>query len=277
MNSLIAEPPNSSRASSVRTTVRLVVIDRPNVCRMEWLTMSRERLAGVAGLVLPDPVEHDDGVVDAEADDRQHRGHEEGIDLDAEERCPRIAKTPTTTMTSWSSATSAVTPNFTSRKRYVIQSRIPIEPTRMSTSAWLMRSELTTGADRRERVLLGDRTELGLEGLAHLAQLPGRWELGVPDRCRRGGRTGAGDSRRGWPTRIAAGARAGARRRAGRGGRTRGRGRREPRERRTRARRGGGARRCRAAGAMPIRSAVPGSRPAWPTAPAKPTRRSARS
>ena len=30
---------------------------------------------------------------------------------------------PTTTITSWSSATSAVTPNFTSRKRNVIQSQ----------------------------------------------------------------------------------------------------------------------------------------------------------
>ena len=32
------------------------------------------------------PVEHDDRVVDAEADDGQHRGHEQGIDLDPEER-----------------------------------------------------------------------------------------------------------------------------------------------------------------------------------------------
>ena len=45
-----------------------------------------ERLAGVAGLVLADPVEDDDRVVDAEADDGQHRGHEQAVDLDAEER-----------------------------------------------------------------------------------------------------------------------------------------------------------------------------------------------
>ena len=38
--SLIAAPPNSSSARSVRTTVRLVMIDRPKVCRIEWLTMS---------------------------------------------------------------------------------------------------------------------------------------------------------------------------------------------------------------------------------------------
>src|SRR3954463_2320363 len=58
---------------------------------------------------------------------------------------PRIAKIPTTTITSWTSATSAVTPNFTSWKRYVIQSRIPTDPTRMRISAWLIRSAETTG------------------------------------------------------------------------------------------------------------------------------------
>src|SRR4029079_8142802 len=47
-------------------------------------------------------------------------------------------------MTSWSSAPSAVTPNLTSRNRYVIQSMIPIEPTRIRMRAWLIRSELTT-------------------------------------------------------------------------------------------------------------------------------------
>src|SRR4051812_48694321 len=58
---------------------------------------------------------------------------------------PRIAKIPTTTITSWTSATRAVTPNFTSWNRYVIQSRIPTEPTRISSSAWLIRSAETTG------------------------------------------------------------------------------------------------------------------------------------
>ena len=31
----------------MRTTVRLVVIERPNVWRIEWLTISVERLAGM--------------------------------------------------------------------------------------------------------------------------------------------------------------------------------------------------------------------------------------
>src|SRR3954454_5604245 len=59
-------------------------------------------------------------------------------------KVPTIAKKPTTTMTSWSSDTSAVTPNLTSRNREVIHSRIRSEPTRMRTSAWVMRSLLTT-------------------------------------------------------------------------------------------------------------------------------------
>src|SRR5256885_11331847 len=48
-------------------------------------------------------------------------------------------------MTSWTSATSAVTPNFTSWNRNVIQPRIPSDPTRISTRAWVMRSLDTTG------------------------------------------------------------------------------------------------------------------------------------
>ena len=84
--SLIAEPPNRNSASSVSTTVRLVVIERPNVCRIEWFTISsngspawRARFSRIA-------VEDHDRVVDAEADDGQHRGHEQGVDLEPEER-----------------------------------------------------------------------------------------------------------------------------------------------------------------------------------------------
>src|SRR5688500_8403180 len=57
---------------------------------------------------------------------------------------PRIAKAPTTTTTSCSSETSAVTPNFTSRKRNVIQPTMASEPTTMRIRAWRSRSELTT-------------------------------------------------------------------------------------------------------------------------------------
>ena len=94
-----------------------------------------ERLAGVADPVLADPVEHDDRVVHGEADDGQHRGHEQGVDLDVEERARGWRRRPTTTITSWSSATSAVTPIRKSRKRKVIQSMIPIEPTMISRNA----------------------------------------------------------------------------------------------------------------------------------------------
>ena len=65
-----------------------------------------ERLAGVAGTVLADPVEDHDRVVDAEADDRQHRGHEQAVDLDMPENVPRMANAPTTTITSCSRATA---------------------------------------------------------------------------------------------------------------------------------------------------------------------------
>src|SRR5215204_5084369 len=57
---------------------------------------------------------------------------------------PRIANAPTTTTTSCSSDASAVTPNFTSRKRYVIQPTMASEPTTMRINAWRSRSELTT-------------------------------------------------------------------------------------------------------------------------------------
>src|SRR3954447_6869605 len=58
-------------------------------------------------------------------------------------KVPRIANTPMTTMTSWNSATSAVTPNLTSRNRRVIQPRIPRDPTKMRITACWIRSELT--------------------------------------------------------------------------------------------------------------------------------------
>ena len=45
-----------------------------------------EGLALVARPVLPDAVEDDDRVVHREADDGQHRGDEQAVDLDVEER-----------------------------------------------------------------------------------------------------------------------------------------------------------------------------------------------
>ena len=61
------------------------MIERPNVCRIVWLTMASNGSPAWRA-VLADPVEDDDRVVDAEADDGQHRGHEQGVDLDVEER-----------------------------------------------------------------------------------------------------------------------------------------------------------------------------------------------
>src|SRR6478609_5557889 len=142
--SWIAAPPNRSSARSVRTTVRLVMIDRPKVCRIEWLTIwsrgsprwralfSRTRSNTTIVSWTLNPMIVSIAVTN-------------NASIWTWKNVPRIAKIPTTTMTSWTRATRAVTPNFTSRNRYVIHSRIPSDPTRMRINAWLMRSELTTG------------------------------------------------------------------------------------------------------------------------------------
>ena len=110
--SLMAAPPNRNSASSVMQHGQAGRDRAPERLQDRVVDDLVERLAEVARLVLADPVEHDDRVVDAEADDGQHRGHEQGVDLDVEERARGSANAPTTTMTSWSSETSAVTPNF---------------------------------------------------------------------------------------------------------------------------------------------------------------------
>ena len=62
-------------------------VDRPAERLQDRVVDDRgERLAGMAGAVLADPVVDDDRVVDREADDRQHRGDEEAVDLEPEER-----------------------------------------------------------------------------------------------------------------------------------------------------------------------------------------------
>ena len=93
---------------------------------------------------------------------------------------------PTTTITSWSSDTRAVTPNFTSRNRYVIQARIPSDPTTMRTSASRSRSELTTAPIVVRLALPLDLAETRLQGRDHLAELAAARQLGVAGGC--GGR-----------------------------------------------------------------------------------------
>ncbi len=60
-------------------------------------------------------------------------------------RVPMIANAPTTTRTSWTSAASAVIPKRKSRKRKVIQSRIPIEPMITRMNACCVSSAEMTG------------------------------------------------------------------------------------------------------------------------------------
>ena len=114
--SWIAAPPNRSRASSVRTTVRLVMIERPKVCRIEWLTIaangspawralfSRTRSNTTIVSWTLKPMTVSIAVTNSAS-------------ISTWKNVPRMANTPTTTITSWSSETRAVTPNLTSRNR----------------------------------------------------------------------------------------------------------------------------------------------------------------
>ncbi len=84
--SLIADPPKRNNESRVRNDGQ-AGHDRPGERLQDRVVDDLvERLAEVTRLVLADPIEHHDRVVDREADDRQHRGHEQRIDLDMEER-----------------------------------------------------------------------------------------------------------------------------------------------------------------------------------------------
>src|SRR5436190_4638890 len=142
--SLIAAPPNSRSASNVSTTVRLVMIDRPKVCRIEWLTMSAN--GSPAWRALFSRIRSNTTIVSCTLKPMTVSiAVTNSASTSTPKSVPRIANVPTTTITSWSRATSAETPNFTSWKRNVIQIRIPNEPTRMRVNAWPMRSALTTG------------------------------------------------------------------------------------------------------------------------------------
>ena len=94
-NVRIVTPPNSSSTTSVSITVSDVFNERVSVCARLWLTTSSNGLARAADEVLADAVEHDDRVVDREADDRQHGHDEHRLELDlAGKMRPRIEKMP---------------------------------------------------------------------------------------------------------------------------------------------------------------------------------------
>ena len=183
----IAAPPNSSRASE-RDHDREAGADRAAE-RLEDAVVDDpvERLARVARLVLPDPVEHHDRVVDAEADDGQHRGDEQGVDLEPK-KVPRIANSPTTTSTSWSSATMRGHAELdVAEPERDPEQDARARPTRISRNAWLIRSLLTTGRWSSARA----------------ARRSGRTRPGAPSRPRRACRSSADHRRRrrsGWGT-----------------------------------------------------------------------------
>ena len=194
----MASLPRRKSATRVTTIVSEVVMLRPIVCMRLWLTISSMGSPSVALPVLADPVEHDDRVMDGEADDGEHRGHEQRVDLEVDER-PRRAKTPTVTMTSWSSATMAVTPMRKSRKRYVIQAMIA--SARDEDEQERLLDELVAD-DRPDGVLLAhlvDAAEAILERGRELAEaaLRGHAGDGRLDRCRprRSVRHGGGGAR----------------------------------------------------------------------------------
>ena len=98
------------------TTVRLVVIDRPNVCRIEWLTMRsngsptwRARFSRTRSNTTIVSWTEKPMTVSIAVTNR--------LSIWSPTKVPRIAKAPTTTRTSWRSAISAVTPIRKSRKR----------------------------------------------------------------------------------------------------------------------------------------------------------------
>src|SRR3954452_17253069 len=139
----IAAPPNRYSDSRVRTTVKLVMIERANVWRIEWLTISangspawRARFSRIRSKTTIVSWTLKPMTVSIAVTKR--------ASISIRKIVPSIAKMPTTTITSWTSATSAVTPNFTSWNRYVIHNRIPIDPTRIRSRAWLTSSDETT-------------------------------------------------------------------------------------------------------------------------------------
>src|SRR6478672_1628533 len=119
------------------------MIERANVWRIEWLTISangspawRARFSRIRSKTTIVSWTLKPMTVSIAVTNR--------ASISIRKIVPSIAKMPTTTMTSWARATSAVTPNFTSWNRYVIQARMPTEPTRIRIRAWLMRSAETT-------------------------------------------------------------------------------------------------------------------------------------
>ena len=98
------------------TTVRLVVIDRPKVWRIEWLTIRsngspawRARFSRTRSNTTIVSWTEKPMTVSIAVTNRPSIWRPKNV--------PRIANTPTTTRTSCSSATSAVTPILKSRKR----------------------------------------------------------------------------------------------------------------------------------------------------------------
>ena len=113
----VAAPPKRSSVVRVRTTVKDVVIERPNVCSSEWLTISEKGSPACRGRFSR--IRSNTTIVSWTLKPMTVSiAVTKSPSTWTLKSVPRIAKIPSTTITSWSSATSAVTPNFTSRNRY---------------------------------------------------------------------------------------------------------------------------------------------------------------
>src|SRR3954447_2105140 len=148
-----------------------------------------ERLAGVARAVLTDPVEHDDRVVHGEADDRQHRGHEQAVDLEPEERPEdrERADDDQDVVEERDQGADAHLEVAEAVRDPEQDADRPEQDQRQGLHDEVARDD---GADGRQRLLLGDRPEGGLERVPDLAELALRWQ--DPARHRRGRRGGTG-------------------------------------------------------------------------------------
>ena len=102
-----ARAPGSSATNDVDS-------ERISTAFSDWFTISPyvERPVAVQRpLVLPDLVEHDDGVVERETEDRQERGDRRGRDLELEQRVHADVK-----MMSWITAMIAAAAIFHSKR-----------------------------------------------------------------------------------------------------------------------------------------------------------------
>ena len=174
------------------TTVKLVLIERPKVWRTEWLTIRSN--GSPAWRARFSRIRSNTTIVSwtREADDREHRGHEQGVDLDAEERAEhREDAEDDDDVVEQGRQRGHAEPEVAEPDRDPDEDAERAgedEPDRLADEVG--RDDRT---DRRQAALLGDRPELGLEGGRRACRSRRSWGSSVPPS---GGGLGAGRRRR---------------------------------------------------------------------------------